>query len=73
DSLRTSGDIYASSLRGSNFNFEDEFSRRTRSSSFFVVTDFKDLSLQTDLETRLESYPIFAQGDRYIIYDLENR
>jgi hypothetical protein len=68
-----SGDIYASSLRGGAFEFDKEFARRTRSSSFFIVTDFKDLAVQKDLQARLAAYPVFAQGDGYVIYDLENR
>jgi hypothetical protein len=68
-----SGDIFASGLRGANFDFEKEFATRTRSSSYFVVTDFKDLTVQPELEARLAKAPIFAQDNGYVIYDLENR
>lgn len=66
----TSGDIYASSLRGKNFNFAREFPKRVRSNSFFLVTDFQELKLQPELEALLETHPVFAKGDGYIIYDL---
>jgi len=68
-----SGDIYASSLKGEDFIFDKEFKRRTQSKALFLVTDFKDLKAQPDLQTRLSTYPIFAQGEDYVIYDLENR
>lgn len=68
-----SGDIYASSLRGSGFNFEREFTKRTQSKAYFLVTDFKDLKAQPELQERLSTLPIFAEGEGYVIYDLENR
>jgi hypothetical protein len=68
-----SGDLYAASLRGETFDFEKEFKRRTQSKAFFLVTDFKDLKAQPDLQARLSAYPIFAEGEGYMIYDLENR
>ncbi|NJC95284.1 MAG: glycosyltransferase family 39 protein [Anaerolineae bacterium] len=68
-----SGDLYAASLRGNNFDFEKEFSRRIQSKAYFLVTDFNDLKAQPELQARLATYPIFAQGEGYVIYDLENR
>jgi hypothetical protein len=68
-----SGDIYAASLHGENFVFDKEFKRRVQSKAFFLVTDFKDLKAQPELQARLSTLPIFAQGDGYVIYDLENR
>jgi hypothetical protein len=67
------GDLYASSLRGNNFNFEKEFPKRVQSKAFFLVTDFRGLKAQPELQARLSTYPIFAQGEGYVIYDLENR
>ena len=67
------GDIYANALRGVGFNFEKEFERRARSNSFFIVTDFKEFDKQPELKAKLIGHPIFAQGDGYVIYDLENR
>jgi hypothetical protein len=67
-----SGDIYASGLRDMGFNFDKEFPRRTQSKAFFLVTDFKDLNAQPELKARLSTYPIFAQGEGYVIYDLRD-
>lgn len=67
-----SGDIYASDLRNIGFNFENEFPRRIQSKAFFLVTDFKDLKAQPQLQAQLATYPIFAQGEGYVIYDLRN-
>jgi hypothetical protein len=36
----------------------------------FVVTDFDELERQPLLKGKLSGYPIFAEGDGYIIYDL---
>jgi hypothetical protein len=64
------GDIYADGLRGVKFNFEDQFARRARSSVYFVVTDLKEFDRQPELQNKLSAYPVFAQGDRYVIYQL---
>jgi hypothetical protein len=68
-----SGDIYAAGLHGENFVFDKEFKRRVQSKRYFLVTDFKDLKAQPELQARLSTYPIFAQGEGYVIYDLENQ
>jgi len=68
-----SGDIYAAGLRGEVFNVEKEFPKSTQSKAYFLVTDFKDLKAQPELQTRLSTLLIFAKGDGYVIYDLENR
>jgi hypothetical protein len=42
-------------------------------SEFFVVTMFDELEKQPYLKKILyEQYPIFAEGDGYIIFDLRN-
>ena len=64
------GDIKADGLRGIVFDFEKEFEWRTRSSAYFIVTDLKQFDLQPDLKAKLAEYPIFAQGDGYVIYQL---
>ena len=39
----------------------------------FLVTDFDELERQPFLQVKLIEYPIFAQGDGYIIYDLREK
>jgi 4-amino-4-deoxy-L-arabinose transferase-like glycosyltransferase len=46
------------------------FAERTAGKSFFVVTDLAELSRQPELQKALQSYPVFRQGQGYIIYDL---
>jgi hypothetical protein len=46
------------------------FTERTAGKSFFVVTDLAELGRQADLQKALQSYPVFRQGQGYIIYDL---
>lgn len=36
----------------------------------FIVTDFTELNLQPFLKEKLKTYPVFAEGDGYIIYNL---
>jgi len=68
-----SGDFYASSLRGNIIAFEKVFPNRVRNNIFFLVTDFDELDKQPELETRLSTYPVYAEGEGYIIYQLREK
>ncbi|HZW03330.1 MAG TPA: glycosyltransferase family 39 protein [Anaerolineaceae bacterium] len=47
------------------------FTERTAGRDFFVVTNFVDFEAQPELKRLLaERYPVFEQGDGYLIYDL---
>lgn len=69
-SMPSYGDILYSSQRGSKADFEERFEIVTSKKDLFLVTDFNDLKLQPFLKEKLETYPIFAEGDGYVIYDL---
>jgi hypothetical protein len=68
-----SGDIYASYLRGGKFNFDNAFPDIIRKKTFFLVTDFDELDKQPELEARLLTYPIYAEGEGYILYQLRDK
>ncbi|MBK8428155.1 MAG: glycosyltransferase family 39 protein [Lewinellaceae bacterium] len=67
----TYGDlIYRDDLLGAQRDFEKQFTRISAKKDLFIVTDFADLNLQPFLKEKLKAYPIFAQGDGYVIYNL---
>jgi hypothetical protein len=65
-----SGDIDYHELRGASFDSTRNFSRVVRTDRFFVVTDFQELDRQPDLKKSLSAFPVYAQGDGYVVYDL---
>jgi 4-amino-4-deoxy-L-arabinose transferase-like glycosyltransferase len=66
-----SSDIEYHALRGGNASFEKSFERLTKNKDLFLVTDLADLKRQPDLQARLSEFAIFAEGEGYIIYDLQ--
>jgi len=68
-----SGDIDYHELRGASFNSSTNFAKMTNGKNFFLVTDFQELGRQLDLKKSLSAFPVYAQGDGYIIYDLRNQ
>lgn len=69
----TYGDlVYHDDLRGAQTDFEEQFANIVSKKELFVVTDFNDLNRQPFLKEKLKAYPIFAEGDGYIIYDLKD-
>jgi hypothetical protein len=69
-SMPSYGDILYSTERGSQADFEERFNEIISKKDLFLVTDFNDLNLQPFLKEKLETYPIFAEGDGYVIYQL---
>lgn len=70
----THGDlIYHDDLRGRDAqrDLEKQFENIVRTKELFLVTDFNDLALQPFLKEKLSLYPIFAEGDGYLIYNLK--
>ncbi len=65
-----SGDIDYHELRGGSFDPASRFQQITRGKKFFLVTDFAELDRQADLKQKLALFPVFAQGEGYVIYDL---
>jgi hypothetical protein len=66
----TYGDlIYHEDLRGAQLDFEKKFEEISKK-DIFLVTDFDEWERQPFLKEKLSTYPIFAQGEGYIIFDL---
>lgn len=65
------GDLLYSVERGGTRDLEEQFAEITSKKDLFLVTDFNDLARQPLLKAKLESYPIFADGDGYVIYLLQ--
>ncbi len=52
-------------------NFSTQFADYTSGKDLFVITSMDELNRQTDLRDYLaENYPVLAQGEGYLIYDL---
>jgi hypothetical protein len=67
----TYGDlIYHDDLRGAQRDFEQQFETLALKKELFLVTDFDDLNRQPFLKEKLSGYPIFDEGDGYVIFDL---
>ena len=64
--------LYHDDLKGAQFDFEKQFENMAFKKALFVVTDFSDLARQPLLQAKLSTYPIFSQGNGYIIYDLKS-
>lgn len=69
-SMPAYGDILYSTQRGGKADFEERFNEIISKKDLFLVTDFNDLNRQPFLKEKLKTYPIFAEGDGYVIYDL---
>lgn len=67
------GDLYLAGLRGNtSADFESFFLDRTAGMNYFLITAFNQLDQQPMLADYLEAhYPVYSQGDGYIIYDLQ--
>lgn len=68
------GEIKLSDLRGSSKEFEQYFAKRIQDKSYFLITAFKQFEDQPELKQMLyDHYPILAQGQGYLIFDLTQR
>jgi hypothetical protein len=67
------GDTAFANIRAGVFTFDDLFNRYSSKKSYFLVTDFDEFNRQTELKDRLFNfYPVYAEGDGYLIFDLKN-
>jgi hypothetical protein len=57
-------------LRGNQLNAEKIFAEMAADKDYFLVTASNQLDKQPDLKKILDGYPIAAQGDGFILYDL---
>jgi len=67
------GDLNYVDVRGGKFSFENLFNAYSSKRDFFLVTDFNEFERQSELEERLfTSYPVYVQGNDFLIFDLQN-
>jgi hypothetical protein len=66
----TSGDLRYADERGGKQNLEEQFAEIASKKDLFVITDLDDFARQTYLKEKLSTYPVFAEGDGYVIYNL---
>jgi hypothetical protein len=65
------GDTNYASMRGGSFSFEGVFNRYSSKRDFFLVTDLEEFERQPELRERLlTTFPIHAQGNDFLIFDL---
>jgi hypothetical protein len=68
----TSADIGVRYLAGQEVDIMEKFTEDTAGKQYFVVTMFGELDSQPVIKELLYShYPIFAQTDEYVIFDLQ--
>jgi hypothetical protein len=69
----TSADIGLRYLAGQNVNVMEKFKEDTAGKQYFLVTMFGEFNNQPVIKDLLYShYPIFAQTDEYVIFDLQH-
>jgi len=65
------GERNLSVLRGRSKEFDDYFAKRIDGKDYFLITSFGQFNDQPDLKQTLQDrYPLIADGDGYLIYDL---
>lgn len=60
-------------VRGGSIDAQKEFAQRTDGAEFFLVTAFGQYEKQPGLREILEKYPVAAQGEGYILYDIRRQ
>ncbi len=66
----THGDLIYGKERGAQQDFERQWNDLTAQKDLFLVADFDELALQPLLKEKLSSYPVYAVGEGYIVYQL---
>ena len=70
----STADLTLRGLAGTNIDVKTEFSKAIKGSDMFLVTDFSEFDRQTQIQKTLyENYPIFDEGEGYIIFDLRDQ
>jgi hypothetical protein len=68
----SSGDLNQAQERGNQRDIDKLFAERAAKKNVFLVTDLEDFAKQKELQRLLAGYPLLAQGDGYLIYDLQH-
>ena len=58
-------------VRGNTINAEKTFAEMAAGKDYFLVTSFNQLDKQPDLKKILDGYPIAAEGNGFVLYDLQ--
>lgn len=67
----SSSDWNLFSMAGSeNEDFDSYFNEVTSGKDYFLVTAFSELESQPLLKARLDEFPVFSEGNGFVIYDL---
>ena len=71
----TSADLNLFSLAGSDpLDYQTYFEEVTEGMDYFLVTAFNELEAQPQLNQMLyDNYPIYSEGDGYLIFDLKGQ
>lgn len=70
----TSADVSFRESAGQSFDFAEYFASQAAGKDFFVVTLLDDLDQQPQLKELLTArYPVYQQGQSYLIFDLRAR
>lgn len=68
------GEQKLNTLRGNSREFDQFFQQRVEGRNYFLITAFNQLNDQPDLKEFLAAtYPVAAEGQGYLIYDLTHR
>jgi hypothetical protein len=57
-------------VRGNTINAEKTFAEMAAGKDYFLVTASNQLDKQPDLKKILSGYPIAAEGEGFVLYDL---
>lgn len=63
--------LYSEKRSGAESDFEELFAQFASKKDLFIVTDFDDFARQPFLADKLATYPVFAEGNGYVIYQLQ--
>ena len=66
------GDPVYARIRGNEALFDELFTDYSSRKDYFLVTDFDEFNRQTRLRERLEKYPVYMEGNGFLIFDLRN-
>ena len=69
----TSGDIEYRKLAGHEIDINTIFQEQSSGKDFFVITLKGEFENQPELQSILSNYPIYAEEDEYIIFDLRDQ
>jgi hypothetical protein len=66
------GDPVYARIRGDEALFDELFTDYSSRKDYFLVTDFNEFNRQNSLRERLEQYPVYMEGNGFLIFDLRN-